>query len=93
MHPSHPFDEAIALAPQGEAAWQGRTSPAYGNMIGPFGGVTAAQALNAVLRHPQRLGDPVAFTVNFAAALDEGDFLVLARPARTPGRLLQGVMQ
>jgi len=80
---SHAFDTAIALAAQGEGLWQGHTSPAYSNMIGPFGGVTAAQALNAVLQHPQRLGDPVAFTVNFAAALADGPFLAQARPART----------
>jgi acyl-CoA thioesterase len=82
MNP-HAFDTAIALAAQGEGLWQGHTSPAYSNMIGPFGGVTAAQALNAVLQHPQRLGEPVAFTVNFAAALADGPFLVQARPART----------
>jgi acyl-CoA thioesterase len=81
--PDHPFDTAIALTPQGEGAWQGHTSPAYANMIGPFGGVTAAQALNAVLQHEQLLGEPVAYTVNFAAALADGAFLVLARPART----------
>ncbi len=79
----HPFDAAISLAPQGEGAWLGHTSPAYANMIGPFGGITAAQALNAVLQHPQRLGEPVAFTVNFAAALADGPFTALARPART----------
>lgn len=79
----HAFDTAIALAAQGDGLWQGHTSPAYANMIGPFGGVTAAQALNAVLQHPQRLGEPVAFTVNFAAALDDGPFLAQARPART----------
>jgi acyl-CoA thioesterase len=80
---SHPFDAAIALAPLGEGAWQGQTSPAYANMIGPFGGVMAAQALNAVLQHRERLGEPVAFTVNFAAAMADGPFVVLARPART----------
>jgi acyl-CoA thioesterase len=79
----HSFDAAIALAPHGEGAWQGHTSAAYANMIGPFGGVTAAQALNAVLRHRERLGEPIAFTVNFAAALADGSFIVLARPART----------
>lgn len=79
----HAFDAAIALAPQGEGDWLGHTSPAYANMIGPFGGVTAAQALNAVLQHPQRLGEPIAFTVNFAAALADGAFLAQARPART----------
>ena len=79
----HAFDLAIALAPQGEGVWQGHTSPAYANMIGPFGGITAAQALNAVLLHPQRLGEPVAFTINYAAALGDGPFTVLTRAART----------
>jgi acyl-CoA thioesterase len=79
----HVFDAAVKLAPQGDGAWQGATSPPYGNMIGPFGGMTAAQALQAVLLHPQRLGEPVAFTVNFAAAVADGSFTVHARPART----------
>lgn len=79
----HPFDAAIALRPEGEGAWQGQTSPAYANMIGPFGGITAAQALNAVLQHHGRLGEPVAYTVNFAAPVADGPFLALARPART----------
>jgi acyl-CoA thioesterase len=52
-------------------------------MVGPFGGITAAQALSAVLRHPQLLGEPVALTVNFAAALADGPFEVVARPVRT----------
>jgi acyl-CoA thioesterase len=80
---THAFDAAIALTPHGEGVWQGHTSAAYANMIGPFGGTTAAQALGAVLQHPQRLGEPVAFTVNFAAALADGPFTVLARPVRT----------
>jgi acyl-CoA thioesterase len=80
---THVFDEAIALAPLEAGVWAGRTSAAYGNMIGPFGGVTAAQALNAVLQHPELLGEPVAFTVNFAAALSDGEFTAHARPART----------
>jgi acyl-CoA thioesterase len=78
----HAFDAAIALTPKGEGAWQGHTSPAYANMVGPFGGVTAAQSLNAVLQHPQCLGEPIAFTINFAAALADGPFLAQARPAR-----------
>jgi acyl-CoA thioesterase len=77
------FDEAIALEPQADGRSIGRTHPAYANMVGPFGGVTAAQALNAVLLHPQRLGEPVALTVNFCAALADGAFDVHAEPART----------
>ena len=90
---AHPFDQALALTPVTVTAhehgrestrhWQGQTHPAYGNMVGPFGGLTAAQALQAVLQHPERLGEPVSFTVNFAAALAEGAFRVEARPVRT----------
>jgi acyl-CoA thioesterase len=79
----HPFDNAIALERRGDGSCQGHTSAAYANMIGPFGGIMAAQALNAILGHPQRLGEPVAFTVNFAAALADGPFEAQARPART----------
>lgn len=89
----HPFDQAMALTPlavsthehgpESTRCWLGRTHPAYANMVGPFGGVTAAQALQAVLLHPERMGDPVSFTVNFAAALSDGEFRVEARPART----------
>ncbi len=79
----HAFDAAIALTGGPGNIFHGRTSPAYGNMVGPFGGVTAAQALNAVLQHPKRQGDPVSLTVNFCAALADGPFEVIARPART----------
>lgn len=83
MAPAHPFEAAVALQPQGEGVWRGRTSPAYANMIGPYGGITAAQCLQSVLGHPERLGDPIAFTVNFAAAIADGEFLLRPRPART----------
>jgi acyl-CoA thioesterase len=79
----HEFDQAIALVAQEDGLWQGHTSPAYANMIGPYGGITAAQVMNAVLQHPQRLGEPVALTVNFAAALADGEFTIRPRPART----------
>lgn len=79
----HPFDEAVDLQAQADGTWLGHTSAAYANMVGPFGGITTAQALTAVLRHPQRLGDPVALTVNFCAAVNDGAFVVQARPVRT----------
>ena len=56
---AHVFDVAMALVRQGDVSFIGNTSPAYANMVGPFGGVTAAQALNAVMQHPDRLGEPV----------------------------------
>lgn len=78
-----PFDEAIALQPDGEGRFLGRTHPGYANMVGPFGGVMAAQALQAVLADPRRQGEPISLTVNFCAAMAEGEFTALVRPART----------
>ena len=85
MSSTHPFDQALALRHGDLRAgrFSGSTSPDYWNMVGPFGGMTAALVLQAVLQHPQRLGTPLALTVNFAAAIEAGDFEIHATPART----------
>jgi hypothetical protein len=75
---------AIALTGGTDNIFHGHTSPAYANMVGPFGGITAAQALNAVLQHPQRQGDPVALTVNFCAALADGPICDVTAGRRAP---------
>ena len=82
----HPFDEAIRLQAAGPATpdvFTGVSSPAYWNMVGPFGGTTTAIALQAVLQHPALLGEPLSITVNFAAAAGPGAFQLVARPLRT----------
>ena len=79
----HVFDQAIALTPIGDGRYTGATSPAYANMVGPYGGITAATVLNGVLQHPALLGDPVALTVNFCAAVADGTFELVAIPVRT----------
>jgi acyl-CoA thioesterase len=82
---THPLDKALDLVHSDIQAgcFTGATSPDYWNMVGPFGGTTAAVMLQAVLRHPDLLGEPVAVTVNYAAAVGEGAFEVLAVPVRT----------
>src|SRR5687767_14392582 len=81
----HPFDKAIALHHSDIRVghFTGATSPDYWNMVGPFGGATAAIALQSVLQHPDLLGTPLALTVNFAAALEAGAFDVQATAVRT----------
>jgi acyl-CoA thioesterase len=81
--PTHSFDQAVDLQPLSDGVWQAQPHAAYANMVGPFGGITAAQALQAVLLHPQRLGEPVSLTVNFCAAVADGGFEVHARAVRT----------
>jgi len=80
---SHPFDAAIALTPCGDGVFDGATHAGYANMVGPFGGITASTLLHAVWLHSQRLGEPLALTVNFAGPVVEGPFRVTARALRT----------
>ena len=77
------LDQAIALQDLGGGRYCGSTHSAWMNMVGPFGGITAAVMLQAVMQHPDRLGNPVALTVNFCAGVAEGVFEITARPART----------
>lgn len=79
----HPLDEALRLSSTLPGQYEGHTHPGYWNMVGPFGGVTAATLLQAILLHPDRLGDPLSLTVNYAGALAEGAFTVQAVPVRT----------
>jgi acyl-CoA thioesterase len=79
----HPFDQAIRLVAQSNDEFSGQFTPAYANMVGPFGGVIAAVMLNSVLQSPQRLGEPVALTVNFAGPISSEPFTLKARAART----------
>ena len=80
----HPFDDALALGADAHAGvFTARTTKPYWNMVGPYGGITAAVLLNAVLRHPALLGEPLSLTVNYAAAIAEGAFRIEAVPVRT----------
>ncbi|MDF1486378.1 thioesterase family protein [Ramlibacter sp. H39-3-26] len=81
--PPHPFDQALALQAAAPGRWRGHTSAAYWNMVGPFGGITAATLLRAVQLHPDLLGEPLSLTVNYAGPLAEGPFEIVAQPART----------
>lgn len=72
----HPLDGVIGLVPDADRTLHGRTVPEYANMVGPFGGATAAALLRAVELQPDRAGDPVALTVNFAAPIADGDYRI-----------------
>lgn len=80
---AHPLDEAIALQSVGEGAFAGRSSRACRNMVGPCGGVTVARLLQAMLLRPERFGDPVSPTVNFAGPVVAGPFRFGTRPMRS----------
>jgi len=79
----HVFDAALQLQAQGEGVYLGATSPAWANMVGPFGGITAATVVQAIVSHAQCLGEPVSLTVNYLAAIADGAFTLQLRIART----------
>jgi hypothetical protein len=83
MTPAHPFDNAIHLDVVDGNVRRGRTRPEWANMVGPFGGITAAVLVHAIETHPDRTGEPLALTVNFAAPIADGDFDISLRAART----------
>ncbi|WP_420752694.1 acyl-CoA thioesterase [Rhodococcus sp. O3] len=80
---THVFDDAVALVAADAHRYTGRTHPAYANMVGPFGGITAATLLRAVQQHPVVLGVPLSLTVNYCGPLADGEFEIVARPVRT----------
>jgi acyl-CoA thioesterase len=80
---THSFDKALQLQPVDDTRVRGRTQPEWANMVGPFGGVTAATLLRAAEMRPDRIGEPLALTVNFAAPIADGEFDISLRPART----------
>ena len=83
---THPFDAAIQLQAAGADQPHistGTTSPAYWNMVGPYGGITAAVLVQAIHQHPARLGDITLLTVNYASGVAAGAFHITATPVRT----------
>ena len=79
----HPFDRATQLGGPRGGVRSGQASEDYWAFVGPFGGSSAAILLRAVLEHPDRIGQPLALTINYAAPLAKGAFSVTAKPMRT----------
>jgi len=84
--PLHPFDQSLTLT-NAETREHGKilTGAApkpYWNMVGPFGGMTAAILLAAVLKQPDHLGEPLVLTVNFCAPVQDCDYQLHTRRIR-----------
>ncbi|GAA4743270.1 thioesterase family protein [Gordonia alkaliphila] len=71
---SHVLDEAIAVTVGEAGVFHATTHAAYANMVGPFGGITAATVVHALQQHPDVLGEPLALTLNYAAPIADGDW-------------------
>ena len=62
---------------------RGRTLPEWANMVGPFGGITAATLVHAIASQPDCHGQPITLTVNFLAPIADGFFDITLRDVRT----------
>ncbi|MEX6725856.1 acyl-CoA thioesterase [Parapedomonas caeni] len=76
------FDRATALTPDGADGWVGHTDKSYWNMLGPYGGWSAALLLKAVLNDPRARGAPISATVSFCGAIADGPFRIRTRLVR-----------
>jgi hypothetical protein len=65
------LDVSLALNDLGEGRWQGATSAAYGNRVGPYGGWIAALLMKAILNQ-QPQGEPLSLTVTFLGGCADG---------------------
>jgi len=79
----HPFDVGVDLTLVTDGLVRGATTPLWANMVGPFGGITAAWFVRAIELQPNRHGDPAALTVNFVAPIADGGFDIAVRAVRT----------
>lgn len=77
------FDKALDLDSTDEGHLRGHTLPEWGNMVGPFGGITAATLVRAIEAQPEVHGQPVALTVNYLAPIADGDFDIHTRAVKT----------
>ncbi|KZY76539.1 hypothetical protein A3740_01815 [Oleiphilus sp. HI0068] len=78
----HAFDGAVNLKGDPNCL-VGQVSADYQNMVGPFGGVTAATILQAVLGHPEREGMPVSLTINYMGPIEDDELVVKPALLRT----------
>lgn len=84
----HPFDDATRLTRLDESRYRGRTTAAYANIVGPYGGITAACLMQAVLSDARLAGTPVSLTVNLLTAIADGEFEISVNLARS-GKYIQ----
>lgn len=85
MNHIHPLDRATKTRLVSPGVRVGCLDRAYWNMVGPFGGVTAATLLRAVLDDPRRADHPIAISVQFCASFIEGEFEVEVQPVQSNG--------
>lgn len=71
------FDEALTLTPDdSNTVFTAHTAPAYQNMIGPWGGITAAALIKALSQRNDTIGQPLSLSLHYLNALAEGEYTI-----------------
>ena len=77
------FADALSLRQEAERLFTAETHLAYQNMVGPFGGITAAVALRACAADPRAKGRPSGMTINFTSPLADGSYTITTNVPRS----------
>ncbi|MCQ9368118.1 thioesterase family protein [Brevibacterium sp. 50QC2O2] len=80
---AHPLDRVIGTSDVDVDTVRAATDPAFANMVGPYGGATAATVVAAIERDQRVHGRPVALTLNYAAPVADGSYELHRTPVRT----------
>lgn len=83
MTAQHPLDESVRLESLGNGRYRGDPPKHYWNIVGPYGGISAAIAVHAVQQEENVVGDPLALTVNFTAPVQDLPFDLAVRAVRS----------
>ena len=86
--PEHPFDEAMQLlkvtdSSVGGSRYSCTPHKAYANMVGPYGGITAAQTLQSVMQDSKCVGEPVTLTANYTTPIKDQPFEIITSMKKT----------
>jgi Thioesterase-like superfamily len=79
----HALDASLKLEPLSEGRYRGDPPLAYWNMVGPYGGISAAIALKGVLDDPRCQGEPLSLTVNYCAPVRDCPYELVVENDRT----------
>ncbi len=84
----HALDQSIQMEQIEPGHFTGPPPKLYWNLVGPYGGISAAIAIHAVMQCDGAIGEPLALTINFTAPVLDTSYDLIVENIRT-GRTTQ----
>jgi hypothetical protein len=88
MTAAHALDQSIQIEQIAPGHFTGPPPKQYWNLVGPYGGISAAIAVNAAMQMKEAIGEPLAITINFTSPLLDAPYDLIMQNVRT-GRTTQ----